>query len=32
MPCNECAASGDCIACCRCNGGTMSYCARYACG
>jgi hypothetical protein len=32
MPCNECAATGDCIACCRCDGGTLAYCARYACG
>lgn len=32
LQCDECARSGDCIACCRCNGGTMAYCARYACG
>jgi hypothetical protein len=32
--CNLCASSGgaDCISCCRCNGGTMIYCAKYGCG
>jgi hypothetical protein len=32
LVCDECAASHDCIACCRCDGFTMSYCAKYACG
>jgi hypothetical protein len=32
--CNLCASSNgtDCISCCRCNGGTMIYCAKYGCG
>jgi hypothetical protein len=31
MWCNECASNGDCISCCRCDGFTLAYCARYAC-
>lgn len=32
--CDLCTSSGgqDCISCCRCDGFTMSYCAKYACG
>lgn len=26
--CNQCAATGDCVACCRCDGLTIAYCAR----
>jgi hypothetical protein len=29
--CQECAATGDCFACCRCNGGTVNACI-HACG
>jgi hypothetical protein len=32
MWCDQCASNGDCISCCRCDGGTLAYCARYACG
>jgi hypothetical protein len=29
--CDECAASGSCIACCRCDGYSLYYCANIAC-
>jgi len=34
LVCDLCASSGghDCISCCRCDGGSMIYCAKYACG
>ena len=31
MWCDQCAAGGDCISCCRCDGFTLAYCAKYAC-